>query len=243
MPFITEASVNLADDSELLDLMARAGFQRVFLGIETPNPPSLEECQKHQNTRRDMVESIRVIQRAGMEVMGGFIVGFDNDPSNIFDLQFEFIQRTGIVTAMVGLLTALPKTRLYQRLINDGRLRHDSSGNNTEAVLNFVPKLDRDFLLAGYRQLMRALYEPATYYERVMTLLGEYKPRGPRLRPSRDEMRAFLKSLWSLGVWHRGRRAYWKFLATVLVCHPKQISLAVNLAIWGHHFRRVAKSL
>ena len=190
-----------------------------------------------------MAESIRTIQRSGLEVMGGFIVGFDNDPSKIFDLQFEFIQRTSIVTARVGLLTALPKTRLYQRLSKEGRLRHDSSGNNTDAELNFVPTLDRDFLVAGYRQLMHSLYEPRTYSERIMTLFNEYQPRGPSFRVSRVEIWAFLRSLWSLGVWHRGRRDYWRFLATVLTRQPEKFAVAVDQAIWGHHFRRVAHSL
>jgi radical SAM superfamily enzyme YgiQ (UPF0313 family) len=243
MGFLTEASVNLADDAELLKLMSQAGFTSVFLGIETPNASSLEECQKHQNTRRDMAEAIRTIQGAGMEVMGGFIVGFDSDPENIFDLQFDFIQKTGIVTAMVGLLNALPKTQLYQRLVREGRLREDASGNNTEAALNFEPKLDREFLLAGYRQLMRSLYHPDSYYQRILTFLSYYRPDAPELGFSWTKLKAFLKSLWLMGVWHKGRRAYWKFFATALIRHPSQISLAMTLAIYGHHFRLVAATL
>ncbi len=243
MGFFTEASVNLADDPELLDLMARAGFRRVFLGIETPNATSLEECQKQQNTRRDMAEAIRTIQASGMEVMGGFIVGFDNDPENIFELQYDFIQRTGIVTAMVGLLMALPKTQLYNRLVHEGRLRADASGNNTQAVLNFEPKLDREFLIAGYRRLMRTLYQPKAYYQRVLTFLANYHPQGPRSRLTWNDFRAFLRSMWLMGVWHRGRFAYWKFFATALRRHPEKISVAMTLAIYGHHFRLVAESL
>jgi radical SAM superfamily enzyme YgiQ (UPF0313 family) len=208
--FFTEASVDLADDPQLLDLMAKAGFKRVFLGIETSIASSLEECHKIQNTRRDLAESIRVIQRSGMEVMGGFIVGFDNDPLDVFEQQFEFIQRTGIVTAMVGLLTALPQTRLYQRLQREGRLLTETTGNNTEAVLNFVPQLDRNFLISGYRRLMRALYEPKPYYERILTLLTEHRTQGPTIGLSWIDFKAFLKSLWLMGVWHRGRRAFWQ---------------------------------
>jgi radical SAM superfamily enzyme YgiQ (UPF0313 family) len=243
MGFLTEASVNLADDAELLNLMSQAGFKKVFLGIETPHPSSLEECQKLHNTRRDMQEAIRTIQRSGMEVMGGFIVGFDSDPENIFDLQFDFIQKTGVVTAMVGLLSALPKTQLYQRLTREGRLREDASGNNTEAALNFEPKLDREFLLAGYRQLMRALYDPDSYYQRILTFLAHYRPKGPKLGLSWTDFTAFLKSLWVMGVWHKGRCAYWKFFMTALMRHPGQISLAMTLAIYGHHFRIVAHAL
>jgi radical SAM superfamily enzyme YgiQ (UPF0313 family) len=243
MGFFTEASVNLADDAELLDLMAQAGFRRVFLGVETPNATSLEECQKQQNTRRDMAEAIRTIQAAGMEVMGGFIVGFDSDPENIFELQYDFIQRTGIVTAMVGLLMALPKTQLYNRLVREGRLRADASGNNTQSVLNFEPKLDREFLIAGYRRLMRALYEPNSYYRRVLTFLANYRPQGPKRRLTWSEFKAFLKSTWLMGVCYRGRFAYWMFFTTALMRYPEKISVAMTLAIYGHHFRRVADTL
>jgi radical SAM superfamily enzyme YgiQ (UPF0313 family) len=246
--FLTEASVNLADDAELLDLMARAGFNSVFLGIETPVAASLAECEKHQNVRGDLAEKVRTIQRAGLEVKGGFIIGFDSDPREVFELQFDFIQRTGIAAAMVGLLSALPKTRLYQRLLGEGRLVETAggnvtSGNNTEAVLNFVPKLDREFLLDGYRRLMAALYEPSTYYRRVLVFLEEYRPRGPRLRVTWRDVGALVRSLWVMGVWHRGRRAFWKYLATVLVRHPRKLPPAIKLAIHGFHYRRVAEGL
>ncbi|MCI0493186.1 MAG: B12-binding domain-containing radical SAM protein [Planctomycetes bacterium] len=241
--FITEASVNLADDKELLALMVPAGFRSVFLGIETPVPESLKECQKVQNTHGDLAEMVRTIQRGGLQVMGGFIVGFDHDPREIFQLQFDFIQKTGIAVAMVGLLTALPKTRLYQRLLGEGRLDAASTGNNTEGVLNFHPKLDREFLINGYARLMRSLYEPATYYQRVLTFLAEYRPHGPRLRLTLGDLRAFGKSLWIMGVLHRGRLAFWKYLATVLVRHPRKLPPAIALAIHGFHYRMVAKGL
>jgi radical SAM superfamily enzyme YgiQ (UPF0313 family) len=243
MGFFTEASINLADDPELLDLMGRAGFRRVFLGIETPNASSLEECQKLQNSHRDMADAIRTIQEAGMEVMGGFIVGFDSDPEDIFDLQFDFIQRTGIVTAMVGLLMALPKTQLYERLLREGRMREMPTGNNTQASLNFETKLDRNFLIAGYRELMRSLYQPDSYYQRVVTFLANYQPKGPKTRLSWCDFKAFLKSLWLMGVVHKGRFAYWRFFLTVLGRYPEKISVAMTLAIYGHHFRMVAKTL
>ncbi|MBM4093460.1 MAG: DUF4070 domain-containing protein, partial [Planctomycetes bacterium] len=243
MGFFTEASVNLADDPELLELMARAGFKRVFVGIETSVASSLQECHKVQNTGRDLAQSVRTIQQAGMEVMGGFIVGFDNDPPDVFQQQYEFIQRTGIVTAMVGLLTALPQTRLHQRLQREGRLLADSNGDNTAAVLNFVPRLDRQFLIKGYRQLMHTLYEPRSYYRRILTFLAEHYPQGPKMKLSWTDFKAFLKSLWVMGVWHGGRRAFWRFLTTVLVFHPRQVTAAMTLAIYGYHFRRVAAGL
>ncbi len=241
--FLTEASLNLADDAELLDLMTQAGFRSVFLGIETPVPASLEECHKVQNVRGNLAEKIRTIQRAGLEVKGGFIVGFDHDPREIFELQFDFIQRTGISAAMVGLLNALPKTRLYHRLLGEGRLQAATSGNNTEAALNFVPKLDREFLVEGYRRLMAALYEPGTYYRRVLVFLEEYRPRGPRLRLTWRDVRALVSSLWVMGVLHRGRCAFWKYLAIVLVKHPRKLPPAITLAIHGYHYRRVAEGL
>jgi len=170
-------------------------------------------------------------------------VGFDNDPADIFRRQFEFIQRSGVVTAMVGLLTALPETRLYRRLMSEGRLNSESTGNNTEATLNFLPTLDREFLVNGYRQLMKELYEPRNYYRRIRTFLEHNQPGGPRLRLAWSDFNAFLKSLWLLGVWHRGRRAYWRFCLETLFRRPRQLHRAIELTIIGHHFRRVAKSL
>jgi radical SAM superfamily enzyme YgiQ (UPF0313 family) len=241
--FLTEASVNLAADDELLELMVKAGFRRVFLGIETPVPASLRECNKVQNTRTELAESVRTIQRAGMEVMGGFIVGFDSDPVDIFERQYDFIQRTGIAAAMVGLLTALPKTRLYQRLLGEGRLEAASTGNNTEGSLNFVTKLDRSYLIGGYRRLMRALYEPRAYYQRALVFLGEYRLRGPRLQPTWRDVRTLLKTMWVMGVVHKGRRAFWLYLATVLRRYPRKLPRAVALAVYGFHYRMVAQSL
>ena len=243
MSFMTEASANMADDLELCDLMVRAGFKKIFVGFETPSAESLEECRKMQNCGRDLVETVRTLQGVGMEVMGGFIVGFDHDPADIFKRQFEFIQRSGVATAMVGLLTALPETRLYQRLMKEGRLLAESTGNNTQATLNFRPKLDRDFLINGYRELMKQLYEPRNYYRRIHTFQEHNRPSGPRLRIAWSDLQAFVKSWWLLGVWYRGRRDYWQFCLSTLLRRPRQFPKAVELAIIGHHFRRVAQSL
>jgi radical SAM superfamily enzyme YgiQ (UPF0313 family) len=175
--FLTEASLNLADDPELCALMVRAGFRKVFVGIETPCLESLAECNKTQNQRRDLVQAVKTLQRSGLHVMGGFIVGFDSDPHDIFERQFEFIQRSGVATAMVGLLTALPQTRLYERLRREGRIESESRGDNTD--LNFTPRLDREYLVAGYRTLVRRLYEPGNYYRRSRTFLASHRPGGP----------------------------------------------------------------
>jgi radical SAM superfamily enzyme YgiQ (UPF0313 family) len=241
--FLTEASVNLADDAELCDLMVQAGFKKVFLGIETPSTESLEECRKLQNRGRDLVETVKILQGLGMEVMGGFIVGFDNDKQDIFKRQFEFIQSSGVATAMVGLLTALPQTRLYHRLKKEGRLESDATGNNTDAVLNFKPKLSKEFLINGYRELMKKLYEPPVYYQRIRTFLEHHRPSGPRLRLSPADVVAFFKSFWLLGIWHKGRTYYWRFFWSTLLRRPRQFRYAIELAIMGYHFRRIASSL
>jgi len=243
MDFVTEASVNLAWDAELLGLMADVGFKQVFLGIETPSAEGLEECGKKQNLRRDLLESVRTIQEAGIEVMGGFILGFDSDPPDIFERQFEFIQRSGIVTAMVGLLTAVPRTRLYQRLLAEDRLVTRSTGNNTEAVCNFIPRLGQDTLTEGYRRLVRSLYEPRSFYARARELLMHHRPRGPRAHVEARHVQALFRSFWKIGLRHRGRREYWKFLGYTLVHHPQAFASAVTLAIYGHHFRTVASTL
>lgn len=243
MCFLTEASVNLADDVDLCRLMVQAGFKKVFLGLETPSPEGLEECDKRQNQARDLSDAVRTIQHAGMEVMGGFIVGFDSDPVDIFRRQFEFIQRSGVVTAMVGLLSALPQTALYRRLAAEGRILSKTCGNNTDAAVNFVTRLDPEFLRSGYRELMRKLYEPANYYYRIRTFLRSYQPRGPSVRISSADVRAFLKSLWVLGIRHEGRGPFWALLWTTLVVSPAKFHAAMELSILGHHFRRVANNL
>jgi radical SAM superfamily enzyme YgiQ (UPF0313 family) len=243
MGFFTEASVNLADDPELCELMVRAGFKKVFVGLETPSPESLQECHKLQNKGRDLVETVQRIQRAGLEVMGGFIVGFDSDRQDIFKQQFDFIQRSGVVTAMVGLLSALPQTKLYLRLKKEGRLETETTGNNTDAVLNFKPKLNREFLQSGYRDLMKKLYEPKVYYQRIRIFLRNHRQRGPRLRLSPADLQAFFKSFWLLGIWDRGRHNYWRFFCGTLLRRPSQLRCAIELAVIGYHFRRVASRL
>jgi radical SAM superfamily enzyme YgiQ (UPF0313 family) len=243
MGFLTEASVNLADDTELCELMVRAGFKKVFVGIETPSPESLQECHKLQNAGRDLVESVKVLQRAGLEVMGGFIVGFDNDQQDIFKRQFDFIQRSGVVTAMVGLLQALPQTRLYHRLEKEGRLETAATGNNTEATLNFRTRLNREFLQSSYRELMNKLYEPKVYYQRIRTFLESHRPRGPRVHLAPSDVGALIKSFWMLGIRERGRHIYWKLLWSTLFRRPRQLRYAIELAVIGYHFRRVANRL
>ncbi len=186
----------MAEDPRLLRLMVAAGFKKVFLGIETPSADSLRECHKLQNLRGDLAQAVRTIQRAGLEVMGGFIVGFDSDEADIFERQFEFIQKTGVVTAMVGLLQAMPRSRLYRRLAAENRLLSASRGDNTRAAFNFEPRLDREYLVENYRRLMTRLYEPRAYYRRIQTFLDEHPMRGPRITLAWSDIGAVVASLW-----------------------------------------------
>ena len=243
MQFLTEASINLADSPEHVELMVAAGFKQVFVGIESPSTQSLLECGKVQNRKRDLGEALSTLQRAGLEVMGGFIVGFDSDPHDIFLRQFDFIQRNGVVTAMVGLLTALPHTALYRRLAGEGRILRETGGNNTDAILNFVPRLDREFLIGGYRDLMQRLYSPKAYHLRIRVFLRRFTPQGPATALSRSDTKAFLKSLWMLGIQDTGRLEYWYLFLSTLLSSPRKLPTAVKLAILGYHFRRVAAAI
>ncbi len=241
--FTTQASLNVADDPALLDLMVRAGFKQLFIGLETPEEESLLECAKVQNAARDMRAAVRAIQNAGIEVMGGFIVGFDSDKPDIFERHARFVQEAGVATAMVGLLQALPGTRLHSRLSREGRILQGATGNNVEAVLNFVPRLDRGMLIEGYRSLVRRLYAPEAYYRRILTFLREYRPKGPRAHLAWWDVTAFFKSLWVIGVCTRGRREYWSFLAKTLLFYRRAFREAMTLAVIGYHFRRIASML
>jgi len=241
---VTETSIDLSDDEELMHMMVQAGFDMVFVGIETPNEESLVECSKFQNRNRDLVASVKKIQQRGMQVTGGFIVGFDQDPPSIFERQISFIQNSGIVTAMVGLLNAPRGTRLYQRLHKEKRLLSDITGDNTDCSINFVPKMGYETLIDGYRNIMKTIYAPRHYYKRIRTFFREYKPLNNTSITFRfSYLKAFLKSLWFLGIQGRERFQYWRLLVSTLLKRPRSISLAVTLAIYGFHFRQVFKEL
>jgi radical SAM superfamily enzyme YgiQ (UPF0313 family) len=241
--FYTEASINLADDEALTRDMVAAGFDAVFIGIETPLEAGLAECNKRQNRNRDLLEDIRRLQHAGLEVQGGFIVGFDSDTLSIFRSQLEFIQKSGIVTAMVGMLTALPGTKLFERLQREGRLLGPSSGNNSDGTTNFLPRMDLQALRDGYRNLIASIYAPRPYYRRVRTFLREFHPPKLSLRFNPKALAAFARSAVSLGVIGRERFQYWRLLAWTLFRRPSLFQMAVKLAIYGHHFRRCADAV
>ncbi|MGZ4855489.1 MAG: B12-binding domain-containing radical SAM protein [Candidatus Angelobacter sp.] len=240
MPFSTEASINLADDPELLRLMVDAGFDTVFVGIETPSEDSLTECNKSQNKGRDLLESVRHLQRAGLQVQGGFIVGFDNDSPSIFQQQIDFIQKSGIVTAMVGLLQAPLGTRLYDRLQKEGRLVSEFSGDNVDGSTNIIPKMGMGPLRDGYRRILSQIYAPKLYYARLLTFLREYQPPQIRVHLEPQYLLALGRSMYRLGIRGAERVHYWRLFFWTLFRRPRLFPLAITLAIYGFHFRQVA---
>jgi radical SAM superfamily enzyme YgiQ (UPF0313 family) len=241
LPFNTEVSINLADDDELMRLMVDAGFDTVFIGIETPSEDGLTECSKGQNKNRDLVESVKRIQRAGLQVQGGFIVGFDSDTPSIFQQQIDFIQQSGIVTAMVGLLQAPYGTRLYERLKGEGRLLNELSGDNADGSTNIIPRMNLDALREGYQAIMNTIYAPEHYYARVRTFLKEYKPPKIRNPFGVQYLLALPRSIYHLGIKGRERVYYWRLFFWTLFHRPKLFPLAITLSIYGFHFRRVCE--
>ena len=240
---LTEASVNLADDDQLLDNMRAAGFRRVFLGIETPVEESLKEAQKSQN-RGNLIESVKKIQSYGMEVMGGFIVGFDNDPEDIFQRQIDFIRQSAIPLAMVGLLNALPDTQLWRRLDREGRLLGEASGNNTNCSLNFIPRMDPARLIEGYQSIMRTIYNSGEYYSRALDSLKRTtqdfcEPNHLNLITS---VASFARIAVKLGVLDRERKEFWRFLRQAFADHRDQFADTLRLAAMGYHFRKLAEA-
>ncbi len=239
--FNTEASVNLADNEALMQMMVAAGFDSVFIGIETPDEAGLVECNKRQNKNRDLVASVKGMQRAGLQVQGGFIVGFDSDTPSIFQRQIDFIQKSGIVTAMVGLLNAPPGTRLYNRLKQEGRLAGLIS-SNTDGTTNIIPAMEFKTLSDGYKKILRHIYSPKHYYERVRTFLQEYKPAKLDIPLNIANIMAFLRSSIRLGIFGKERFQYWKLLLWTLRKRPELLPMAITFAIYGHHFRKICDS-
>ncbi len=240
LPLNTEVSINLADDDELINLMVEAGFNAVFVGIETPNEDSLEECAKNQNCHRDLQAAVRKLHQAGMEVQGGFIVGFDSDPLSIFKTQINFIQKSGIVTAMVGLLNAPTGTPLYQRLKKENRITGSFEGSNTE--MNFIPKMKYQTLINGYKSVLKTLYSSKQYYERISNFLKDFKPPRVKVNDIRlGYIRVVWTVFWMLGIREKGQGNFWKLFLTTLFRRPRSLPVAMKLALYGYHFRRVAE--
>ncbi|MEE4356191.1 MAG: B12-binding domain-containing radical SAM protein [Desulfococcaceae bacterium] len=239
--FFTEASINLADDPELLEMMVTAGFDAVFIGIESPDDVCLTECHKTQNKNRDLLESVKIIHRSGLQVMGGFIVGFDNDKPSIFQSQIDFIQKSGIVTAMVGMLQAPPGTRLFDRLQRESRVVSTFSGDNVDGTTNIIPQMGIDRLLEGYQTIMKHIYSPGNYYRRVRTLLNELK--APEISQPINFQRflSFFRAALRLGILGKERFQYWQLMFWTLIYRPRLIPVAITLAIYGHHYRKICE--
>ena len=238
--YTTETSLDICDDDVLVDLMADVGFSHIFIGIETPNKESLAECGKYQNIDRDIINSVKKLHQKGLRVSGGFIIGFDNDSQDIFDAQINLIQKSGVVTAMVGLLNAPTGTRLYERLKKENRLINFFDGNNVEASINFIPKMNYKLLMNGYTSLLRFIYAQPNYYERVKTFLKEYKlPLKGNEKLTLDDIGALFKSIWKLGVFEKGRRYYWRLFFHTLFRYPRKFPIAITMAIYGFHFRKI----
>ncbi|MFN8258119.1 MAG: B12-binding domain-containing radical SAM protein [Bacteroidales bacterium] len=242
--FITEATINLADDRDLMEMMVKAGFTKVFVGIETPEETCLMECNKSQNNNRDLIECVYTIQNSGMEVTAGFIVGFDNDPPDIFQRQIDFIQRSGIVTAMVGLLNAPRLSKLYHRLKREDRIVTMFTGDNTDYSLNFVPKMDKEVLLKGYQNIIKEIYSSKSYYERVLRFLKQFSPPYQKLKLiTVSDLVAVIKSIIYIGILKKNRIYYWRLFLWSLFRKPKAFALAVTYSIYGYHFRKIFNGL
>jgi radical SAM superfamily enzyme YgiQ (UPF0313 family) len=237
-------SVDFSNDDQLMDLMFKAGFDRVFIGLETPDPDSLREANKYQNIKQNLEESIKKIQSFGFEIQGGFIVGFDSDKPTIFDKQFEFIQKNGIVTAMVGILNAPRGSELYSRLLKENRLRGEISGNNVDINTNIIPKMNLEFLIKNYKNLVAKLYQPKNYYDRLKKFLVNYKVPGfSKAKIGFQEISAFIKSIFILGIVGKERKQYWKMFFWSLFKKPKAFPKMISLSIYGYHFRKIAENL
>jgi len=245
--FFTELSINLADDDEMIQLIVNAGFDNVFIGLETPNKESLQAVAKNQNCQRDMVAAIKKLQASGLQVCGGFIVGFDRDDETIFDRQIKFIQESGVVAAMIGILNVMPNTKLWQRLAEEGRLLDKFQVDNTDGGINYIPVMDKDALTCGYRDMLKTLYSPRVFYHRVSEFLKSYSP-APIVRGEKyilENTRVLLKSIFYLGILGNGASQwfYWKMIIKTLIFYPKAFAVAIQFMIYGEHFRKVAKEL
>jgi radical SAM superfamily enzyme YgiQ (UPF0313 family) len=241
--FGTEASLNMAQDKPLLELFRAANFGWVFIGIESPDPASLKETLKTQNLREDMLTSVQRIYSYGIDVLGGFIIGFDNDTLETFDHQYRFITESGIQSAMIGLLTAMPRTPLYERLQKEGRLIPSrEQSDNTRARTNVVPKnMSADALAAGYEDLYRRLLTDEAIAQRIRNKARHLRTPLYSSGYSVRERAGILLRLVVRGILPGGVSRTWQFLRTLPVCGRSGISLVVSDWIIGLSMRAFAR--
>jgi radical SAM superfamily enzyme YgiQ (UPF0313 family) len=238
--FSIQSSIDLADDEELMQMMRDTGINAAFIGIETPDEESLQACHKVQNRNRDLIQNVIKIQNSGLQVSGGFIVGFDSDAPSVFQRQIDFIQKSGIVSAMVGLLNAPKNTRLYQRLEEEDRLTVDPTGSNTDYTMNFTPKMNLKELMEGYRKIIYNIYAIKPYYKRLRQFLLNYN----RINLGKNRLEltsiiAFIKTIIIIGIINKGRGEYWKILIWTLFRRPGSFVDALTFIVYGYHYRTV----
>ncbi|MEI7749631.1 MAG: B12-binding domain-containing radical SAM protein [Candidatus Moraniibacteriota bacterium] len=244
--FYTQTDIGLAANDELISLMVKAGFFRVFTGIETPEAESLKGANKHHNVDIDVPKAMSRLLQAGIQVQAGFVLGFDQDTRATFGKMIALIQNTGIMTAMVGTLQALPGTVLYHRLKEEGRLLDQSAGDNTDGSVGFVPNngMSREALESGYRRVVSTIYAPGPYHYRLLRFLGDYRPN-PFLRNhlSWGATRAFLLCIVKIGIFSRARKWFWKTLRFAVSTNPKAFPATVEHWIFWFHFDRISSKL
>ena len=243
-PFLLTAavSVNLAQNPDIMKMMVEAGFDRVTIGIESPNPDSLKETNKLQNIRHDLLKSIHKIQMFGLEVQAGFIVGFDKDTPNIFSEQVEFIQASGIATAMVSILFAFPGTRLYSRLQRENRLLPVELNQHAYGVVNFTPKMGVDQLKTGHLEMLERIYSPDIYFQRLKNFLDRYNLSPQNNSLQIEQILLLFKIIWDLGIVDRGRKYFWQMTWYCFRKKAGALPMIIRLLVTGYHFRKDIKT-
>ena len=244
--FATQITINLADDPELMDLMLEAGFQNIFIGIETPDDEGLEACRKSQNRRRDMLGNVHALHSAGFIITAGFIVGFDTDTPSIFQRQIDFIQDSGIVIAGVSVLKAPPGTELYARMKREGRLIEEFNFHESET--NIIPTMDPEVLRRGYARVLETIYRPENIYRRTQNFLKTYrsKARTPGLKITSIKFSVLaryfaimLRIVYHLGIKGKHRAQFWKLVGWTLKHHPGVFDIALGFGVWIYDLGKI----
>ncbi|HEX6086965.1 MAG TPA: B12-binding domain-containing radical SAM protein [Thermoanaerobaculia bacterium] len=247
--FYTEASIDLAQREELIDAMVAANFFYVFIGVETPDAAALRDSKKYQNLRQNPLDSIHFIQRRGLWVTAGFIVGFDSDTSDIFDRQVEFIEQSAILWAMTGFLQAPPTTPLFDRVRKEGRLIETSQATSNFSPPNFVTRLPLPVLLGGLRGMLARIYDPAAFKQRALRTLEYWKPRRAQHAPPVSfwyQVKVVTGSMWKQGIRSDYRAQYWDFLGKLVGRwgrDRRKLYLGFVMLLSAHHFLRYAKEV
>ncbi len=241
--FATEASVDLAQDQELMDLMVQCNFGAVFLGVETPDEASLTLTQKHQNTRDSLSDAVLAITRSGLRVMAGFIIGFDGEKTGAGSRIVKFVEQTAIPTALFSMLQALPDTALWHRLEKEGRLRSKSAAINQTNLMNFVPTRPLEEIAQEYIEAFWQLYDPVRFLDRAYRhyrLLGEatYPKKGKKSAKKLDwvTLRALLTICWRQGIKRETRWQFWRNLASMIRHNPGGVSSYLAVCAQIEHF-------